>query len=187
MNEGSLKANNIKIIMIIIIVIMIAGSGFSFFYTLGKIKGLVIDTNTALKKASTSNITSGGTANTSDKEMKNLIDITNDMLYNQPTTLTDLTNDLTKYANESGVTLKTIDPTANTLNPKLPTLFEKIKSQKFIIAIGSPTSFNGLMKFIKAIETNNPKIQISRLNLSNIRANAGDVAVEPIVIEVYNR
>ena len=187
MKEKGVKANSLKIIMIILIFIIVGSAGFSFYYTLNNIRSLVIDTNTVLDKANASRQITSGVKTSADTTTENLIKITNSMLYQKDNIIDETTKDLQKYATESGITLNSVSPATAQGQNNLPTLFSKIKSTRISLSIGSPISFAKLIKFIKAIETNKPKMQITNLNLSNVHANAGDVTVEPINIEVYTR
>jgi hypothetical protein len=52
--------------------------------------------------------------------------------------------------------------------------------------LSSPTSYQGLLKFMSYIESNVPKMQVSSLNLGRIDGGSSDtVRIDQITIEVY--
>lgn len=61
-----------------------------------------------------------------------------------------------------------------------------IKTESTTINFNNPVKFSDLMKFIKAIETNLPKMSIENLNIKKGPSN-DTVIVDPISIKVYMR
>lgn len=186
MSEEVLKPNIFKNIILIISIIVTIGGCIGFYLVQGQIRQLAIDVNTDIATANKAN------ANTtlseiSDPQLKETSDKAIGMLYPTTNFQTLVTKDLQQYASAYGVKINSVSLTTNSNSTKLPTLYKKVKTHRLLVSVGSPVSYTKLLKFIKAIETNNPKMQITNLNLSNIHANTGDVTVEPITIEIYTR
>jgi len=190
MKNSDIRANTLKRIMMVIITIMVLGSGLGFYCAQNWLKDLTIETNALMAKAYKNDSKSkNNIAPVTDNQIVSLANKTMEII-SQPTNFEQkITADLTKYAQESGVTLVSITLVPDNQNSQegKPPLANGVISKKFTINIGSPAPFNGLLKFAKAIETNSPKIQITNMNLSNIRANRDSVTIEPITIEVYVR
>jgi len=190
MRENDIKANTLKKIMITIITIMIISSGLGFYFVQNGLKDLTIETNTLMFKAYNNDSKSRSKDNAApatDSQIIKLADRTMELI-SQPANFEQKSkSDITKYAQESGITINSITLVSDDQNNQdgKPPLANGVSSKKMLVSIGSPAPFNGLLKFAKAIETNLPKMQITNMNLSNIRANKDSVTIEPITIEVY--
>ncbi len=100
---------------------------------------------------------------------------------------TKIQQDLNKYASETGVTIKDFGTTTAPQNNTSAPLINGVEANYVKITLESPVTYTNLIKFIKAIETNTPKMKITGINLSRSN-NSGDlVKVDPITIEVYTR
>ena len=117
--------------------------------------------------------------------------------------------DLKSIAQSSGVTIKNVDFTiAQTATPAAPaatpeqdtpgvatpttTLPGGINQTKATISIESPVAYNNLLKFIRALESNSMKMQVSKvtINGSGTSGDAKDkdeVTSESFIIGVYIR
>ena len=98
-----------------------------------------------------------------------------------------VTTDLKKYE-DSGIQISSTAPASGP-----PATFTKvplptgIQSGFVTVTIKNPVDYNGLLKFIRAIETNIPKIRITGLNIKHVTDSDSSITVDPIVIEVYKR
>lgn len=109
--------------------------------------------------------------------------------------------DLNDYANQSGIVITNMDFAADqaatpgttssssssitTPTPKTPTP-AGVKSTSVSIALKNPVDYNSLLRFIKSIEQNLTKMQISRVSLAKDSSGKG-VTSETLTIEVYIR
>lgn len=98
--------------------------------------------------------------------------------------------DLKDYANKAAITITNIDfsaaataaqPTASTATTPAPM---GVKSTSVSITLKNPISYNNLLRFIKSIEQNLTKMQISKVGLSK-GVSGNDVSSDILTIEVY--
>jgi hypothetical protein len=184
MKPGEINPKTLKTILLIIAFILLAAGIFGFYRAYGMISQLVLEKNTAVNKTQQLTTNNPDIADLNDAETKNLAEKANGLIYNAKNLKTQLSTDLYKYANDVGIDIKDISIQSDTL-ADLP--FGGVKSEQVTVTLGSPLHFTNLIKFLKAIETNTPKIQITNIELNNTNVNIGDVAIKPIIMEVYIR
>lgn len=170
--------------MILVIFMLAIGGAVGFYYARQWIDQLTVETNSVIETASKIVSDKSSPTRPSDATTKDLADKTLAMIYPANDFQAQATTDLQKYASETGIVINSISTIADSTTHILP---GNIKVKKLAVSVSSPVSFASLMQFVKAIETNTPKMQITSLNLSNVHANKGDVTVEPLNIEVYVR
>jgi hypothetical protein len=100
---------------------------------------------------------------------------------------TKIQQDLNKYASETGVTIKDYSTTQAPSNITATPLINGVEANYVKITLENPVTFTNLIKFIKAIETNIPKMKITGINLSRANNSGDSIKVDPIIIEVYTR
>lgn len=106
--------------------------------------------------------------------------------------------DLKQYASNSGVTITNFDfsgggseqaapvPTTAAPTPATSAAPTGVKSTSVSITLANPVDYNSLLRFIKSIEQNLTKMQISKISLSK-GAGTNEVTTGNFVIEVYIR
>lgn len=105
--------------------------------------------------------------------------------------------DLNEYAKKAGIAITNLDFSASTTTtpaapaasvvPAAPTATATptgVKSTSVSVTIKNPVVYNNLLRFIKSIEQNLTKMQISRVGLSK-DPTTGGIASEAFTIEVY--
>jgi len=97
--------------------------------------------------------------------------------------------DLNDYAQQSGITITNMDftATASTTAPTTSTTSAPtgVKSTSVSVTLKSPVDYISLLRFIRSIEQNLTKMQVSRVSLSKSENN--QVTSEALTIEVYIR
>jgi hypothetical protein len=104
--------------------------------------------------------------------------------------------DLNDYAKRADITLTNLDflavtPTGTTTTPTTPAptggapVPTGVKTTSVSVTIKNPVEYDKLLRFIKSIEQNLTKMQISRIGLS--KDSSGSVTSEVLTIEVYIR
>ena len=93
-------------------------------------------------------------------------------------------NDINKYATNT-VGNVTIDPNYTPTTPTTIAPIKDIQSVFIKVTVTNPVPYTSLIKFIKAIETSLPKMNLTGINLSRDTSSEGNVKVEPLIIEVY--
>lgn len=188
MKKTQLKPTSLRTMMLtvlfLIIVILIGG----FYFVQSWLNDLAISSNTS---------NSSQTTSATDSPIKQLeSDISNQKVANDKAIgmtvskqnyLSNIQQDLNKYASDTGVTIsesKASDIPATTTN--MP-LINGVQSNYVSVALKNPTPYADLIKFIKAIETNIPKMKLMSINISRAGDSGDNVNVEPFIIEVYTK
>lgn len=100
-------------------------------------------------------------------------------------------NDLQKYAAKAGVAITNLDFTASTTTTAPPAAGTAVapagvKSTSASITLKTPIDYDALLRFLRSIEQNLTKMQISRISLSK-GTTGSEVLSEVLTIEVYIR
>jgi len=99
----------------------------------------------------------------------------------------NIKQDLNKYASDTGVTITNYETTQPpTIVSNVP-LINGVQSDYVKITLQNPVTFINLLKFIKAIESNIPKMNITGITINHTADSSTLITVEPITIEVYTR
>lgn len=90
-------------------------------------------------------------------------------------------NDINTYASESGLSVSnySFGQTPTAAVPGLPT------TSNITVTLTSPMPYLSLLKFIRLVETNIPKMQISSINLTREESDSTMVKTDQISIDVY--
>jgi len=106
-----------------------------------------------------------------------------------------IVNDLNDYANKAGVSVTSLDFGATTTTPAAsasPTPTSSapavagVNSKTVTVAIKNPVNYNNLLHFIRSIEQNLTKMQISKVGISK-GSSGNDVSSDILTIQVYVR
>ncbi len=184
MKANQMNPTTLKKILISILITILVISGFGFYRTQDLIRQLASETSSIIKKTNT---TESSSNEVNDSETKQLANIASNITYSSVTTKDQIEKDLRHYTSDYGIEFIGISQSVDSAQGSPIPLINSVKAKKFDIKLSSPLPFDKLMLFMRAVETNNPKIQITKLDLSNTNANAGAVTVTPITIEVYTR
>jgi hypothetical protein len=101
--------------------------------------------------------------------------------------------DLNDYASRAGITISNFDFSANApaasgstpaVVPATP-VPSGVKSTSVSVTLANPVVYNNLLRFIKSIEQNLTKMQISKVSLA--KGSGNDISSEMLTIEVYIR
>lgn len=97
--------------------------------------------------------------------------------------------DINKYANDSGVIINGgfsfSRPENSGVNSQLSV--GNIKTEPVVITIANPVQLSNFVKFLRLIETNLPKMQVSGINIRRAEGSNSEITTEPLLIEVYTR
>lgn len=97
-----------------------------------------------------------------------------------------IVSDITSYAAEAKLTVlgfSFIDPTTTTGKPSAA----KMKSVVASISLASPVPYENYLTFLKLIERNLTKMQVTQLDISNSTDSPGAISSPTITLEVYVR
>lgn len=96
--------------------------------------------------------------------------------------------DINSYAAGTGISITNYDFNSKAdKETTSTTVGNGIRTEYVTVALGNPVNFANLLRFIKAIETNVPKMQLTDIKLSRSQSASDSVSVEPLTIEVYVR
>jgi len=185
-----MKATSLRTTMIfaVFIIVLIATTGF--YYAQGWLSEFATEVN---------NTTSKPKVGESDSDAQALKQLQNEIASNQASGnkansitvssqnyQTQVTQDLNKYASDNSISITNYSfekPAGIKTSPSV----NGSQSNFVTITLSDPIPFTNLMKFIKSIESNLPKMQLTGINLSRASNSDSDVTVEPLVIEVYTK
>jgi len=182
MKESKMKATIVRTFMIIAIFVVIGLSIVGFYYFMQNLTSkFPLETSNITNAANTNGSTNGSTNNSSVVSKANNIAATNQSYKDQ------VTKDINKYASNAGVSVANLDFTQPT-NPSASQTSVAGVELKFVkITLANPIIFTNLMKFLKSIEGNLPKMQITDIDISPVSDSDGSVKVEPLTIGVYTK
>jgi len=190
--DKQLKATSLRTFLIVSIFLLLVASVVGFYFIQNYLKEL------AVKNLSqdTSVVTTSKTTNdikTIQTEVTKYQDVGNKSISffaSSQTYQNQITNDIKSYASVSGVNISNLnfDQSASTGSAtKAASSSGGLNSKNVVVTIESPVQFTKLMKFIKGIESNLPKMQISNISITPGSSTKETVTVDPITIDYYVR
>lgn len=100
---------------------------------------------------------------------------------------TKIQQDLSIYATNTGVKVTQYDPAPSLTSKPDVAMIPGVQSNFVKITLENPVDYTSLIKFIKAIESNLPKMKLTGINITRSDSSDTSVNVDPITIEVYTR
>jgi hypothetical protein len=93
--------------------------------------------------------------------------------------------DLNKYATDIGISITNFGLTdkPSFMTTDVPVI--GVESQFVGVTLGNPVQFAKLFEFIRAIESNIPKMKLTGISMDSVSGQNDSVSVKPIIIEVY--
>jgi len=176
----------LRTILAITMVITLGGFVGGFYYAQDQLITFakeVSQTSAELDKKDTNQAQTGLSSTLAT--LKPSVDKAASFIATTDTYLNAASRDINKYGASTGVEISEISPTQLTATPGGISA-TGIQSSYVRVVLKSPVDFVGLVKFIKAIETNLPKMKLKGINLSRT-ADPNKVAVEPLIVEVYTK
>lgn len=95
--------------------------------------------------------------------------------------------DLNSYALSTDIKINASEASQPPAAMTATALINGVQSKYITVKVASPVPYSSLIKFIKAVETNLPKMRLTGISLSRVQGSDDSVMVEPIIIEVYTR
>lgn len=190
--EKQLKATSLRTFLIISIFLLLTISVVGFYFTQNYLRELAVknlpqDTNTTATNTTTSD------TEAIQAEVAKYQDIGNkssSFFASSQTHQNQITNDIKSYASVSGININNLSfdqSTSSNSDSRSTSSSGGLNSKNVIITIENPVQFTKLMKFIKGIESNLPKMQVSNISITPSSSSKEAVSVEPITIDYYVR
>lgn len=195
MKKNRLKASSLKKAMTTMIILIITLTGVGVYFAFDKINTLAVEIKNEITKTPILGIKTDNTQALTRLQS----DITKyqpiaDQLINLTTSSENTKNqtmqDINTYASANNIKVSDFNfPEKNTSNASPTTALNSANTNtsSVVITITNNISYVSLLKFIKSIETNIPKMQIKNLSISSVQNSTNNVKVEPMTIEVYTR
>jgi hypothetical protein len=199
MKKTSLTAASLRLILSIFLFVIIALGILLFSFAYSKLKDAAVDVSHSVADASAS-----------QNNLQNLQKLKQDLAAKQDVVTraenivaesrsyeyqNQIINDLNDYAARAGLSITTIDfssaqagtgptTTPGTAAPATPsTTINGVKSTFVSVTLKNPVNYTGVLRFLKSIEQNLTKMQVSNIGLS--KADDGGVSSNALNIEVY--
>jgi hypothetical protein len=192
MKQSGIKATTFRTFMIVTIFIIIGLSTFGFYYAKNWINKFAIEVNSTAPQSTTNNDNVQVTKQLKDSIAENQVVankaisiVTTSQDYRNKTT-----QDLNKYASDTGVSIASYDfekSAATKTVTKTSRLINGVQSNLFTVTLDNPVPFTNLMRFLKSIESNLPKIQIKDIDISRVPNSDDTVTIKPLTLEVYTK
>ncbi len=185
MKKTKLKATNLRTVMMIIVVIIIATSGFGFYYAQSQLNAMAVSVGQKISESAVDGKNNQPTIKLKAQiaGAKTAIDKVSSLTVSSQDYQNQMIKDLNKYSSNTGVSITDYSFSAQAATGSS----SSATTGSITITLGSPVSFTNLMKFLKSIESNAPKMQIKGIDLSRNQSSAGYVTVSPLTIEVYTK
>lgn len=189
MKKSHIKATSLRSAMSAVVFIIIILSSVGFYYAQDWLNQLAIEIGSTVSES---------TAGSDDQALKQLQDdiARNQISANKANNIIApshnyqslIVEDLNKYASSTGVSIASYkwDQSVPAGTSALAAI-DGVSSGFITITLDNPVTFTNLIQFIKAIESNLPKMQITGISLSRDSNSANAVTVEPITIGVYTK
>jgi hypothetical protein len=94
--------------------------------------------------------------------------------------------DLSKYASNTGIQIDGVSPSQLPVGATVSNILG-VQAKYVTVTIKNPVPFNNLVKFLKAIETNIPKMRLTGITIVHNSSMGNSVAVDPLTLEVYTK
>lgn len=190
-----MQATATRNILSCLLVVVIIGSAVGFYFGLQLIKDYAIEVSHTVtdSKASDQNTAGLGQLKQELASSQELVTKAQQLFSTPATYQAQATKDITKYAEEAGIAISSIDsssPSSESGSPRAganggPTSGE---GNAEFVTIKSPVSYMNLLKFLDAIEGNLPKMQVTNITLGRPAGSSGDmVTTDKITITVATR
>jgi hypothetical protein len=174
--------------MIITIILIVGAIIGGFYYTQGMLRD-------SINKSKTTDPNNTSTvSNQSIKQLEN--DIENQkssnekavgLFYSNQDYQSQIKKDLDKYSLDTGVVISGYKAVESPPVGTVPIGLEGVKSSIVSVLLKNPVPYASFIKFLKAIETNLPKMKLVGVNLTNSSELDDSVKVGPLLIEVYTK
>jgi hypothetical protein len=191
---GSLTASQLRLILAIsmFVIALLAAVGFSLINSELKKYAVEVSHVTADAAASRDNLQNLQKIEKQLKEDQDIVQKTNSIVAeSQSYQYQDqIITDINDYATKAGIAITDINFAAQTTAPSATTPSTPtpsgVKSSTVRVTLKNPINYANLLRFIKSIEQNLTKMQVSSVNLSKDVASGG-VSSDILTLQVYVR
>lgn len=188
MKKSKLTAKTLRGILVFSIFVIISTSAVGFYFVQNWLSNLSIDiSNTvATSNSSGNNLQSLSKLESELASRQGVIKKASALISSSNTYQGQSIKDLTKYANATGMVVSNYSfGQATTVTGKTSSQAKTNDKSTVTLSVVSPVSYTSLLKFLDAVESNLPKMQVSSVTLGRISGDSSSVRVDKITIEVF--
>jgi hypothetical protein len=184
-SRSKLKPTGLRTGLATFLVIIALGGGIGFYYGYQYLSNLGDNTKVAIENALGSQAANNQEVTKLQEEVEAKQDIgTKAANFVVPASdyQTQAIEDINRYASRYNVSVSNYGfESSNT------PLNSGVNTAVITVTLENPISFTNLMRFIRGIETNTPKLQPQGISIDRSQSGGSSVRVEPLKIEVYTR
>lgn len=174
-------AAQFRMLLILCFILTIAGSAGAYLLSLDYLKDYAKEVNMKVidSEASTRQVQQLQVLESQVDQDDGLISRAGDIFATEGNFQSQAIRDVNRYAELAGLNVTTTTFRDNSPIPSSRTL---------VVDIQSPASYQGLIRFLRGVENNIPKMEVTELNISRTSSGAGDqVNIENITIAIHIR
>jgi hypothetical protein len=185
MTKSNLKAVSIRNTLYVILVLVIISAIVGFYFAQDRLSELAPNAVSSSPSQTATGAESVDQLKSYISNYQTIANKTNNITASSQEYQSQATTDINKYAANSNITIVNIEPTKTT--PSTPASIAGTQMRYITVTMKNPVKYTGLMQFMKSVENNLPKMQITGIKLSRIANSNGNVNVDPIIIRLYTR
>lgn len=181
MKQSKMSAIKLRAVLSFLIVLLFGLSGVGFYFAQDWLKQFSATVGQSIVDSSSGggNLRSLEQLQTDLEAREDVISKTANIVTSSLTYQDQAIKDLDTYAKATGISIDRYDFTQVGATSAEPT--------SITVILKSPVSYTGLLKFLRAIETNLPKMQISGITLGRVIGDPTLVRADQVTVEVYTR
>lgn len=186
MKNSGLKATSLRTMLIFLLIILIGAIGYGFYFAQNQLSAFSESTIESINKSNSGIMSSDGLAAV-EQELSlrsNDIEKADSFTSSSNDYQSIAIDDLTNYATGSGISIKDYSFINASEADIVPTSIDGVETKYIKININNPITSTSLIKFLKLIETNYPKMQLKGLRLDQ-SSDTNKINVDPLIIELY--
>ena len=200
MKHSGMTASKLRVILSVIVILLIGLSAVGFYFGQSWLRTLAVSVSHTIadSKGSGGNVQSLKKLQADLSTRQGIVDKANSIKASSQNYQNQTIQDLDKYAAVTGISISNYSfaPTAAVAAPAAGTgaaagtapSAPATGSTSVTVTLTSPLAYTKLLKFMSAIESNLPKMQVSSINLGRVTGSDSDsVRTEQLTIEVYTQ
>lgn len=173
------KASSFRSLLIFVFILTLAGGSWLYYTTLTQLQELAVEASHRLTDADASaqQIQTLQTLKAQLDQDSGLIKKAESVFSTPDTYQSQAIRDIRNYAGLAGINVKSTTFKEDT----------STNSRSVVVAIESPTSYTGVIRFLRGIEGNIPKMEVSQLNLGRSSVGGDTILAEDITVIIHVR
>lgn len=173
--------------LIVLVILMIAVLAGGFYYAQNWLNDIAIEVNkTSTELAKNDSVQAQANLNKEISNQKPVETKASGLLSSSSDFQNTVTADVSKYATNTGIEIESVSPSQLPVGATVSNILG-VNAQYIKVTLKNPVLYNNLIKFMKAIETNIPKMRLTGINITHNSSLGNSVSVDPIILEVYTK